>query len=217
MKRARLCLLALLFVALPGIAHAESDFWDFLEGFSGPGPFHSYFRSIGASVHCTNDEGGTHRVGTCLSDIDQKIKTVLTAEYAWASSHDNARFETVDPNNRTPVNTSRVMVNYYYRFSPMLDVGAGVGAFVFTGDGFTNQTHPMLTPLTLTFTPLGFLHGEQSAKWGRLIRIKFDEKYILGDINSLDFKSPAGYLKNGEMNRGVAVAVDFWSLLPIRH
>jgi hypothetical protein len=218
MKRAVLIVLvALCALARPATAFAEIGFIDWLEQFSGPGPFHSYLRSIGARVLCTYDEGDTHRAGTCLSDVDPKIKTVLTVQYAWASSHDNARFETVDPNNRTPVNTSRVLVNYYYRFSPMLDVGVGGGAFIFTGDGFDNQAHAVLTPIALTFTPLGFLHGEKSAKWGRLVRVKFDEKYVVGDISSLDFHSPAGYLKHGEMNRGVSVGLDFWSFLPRHH
>ena len=217
MKWMRLCLCALFLFAMPRPAHAQSDFWDWVESFSGPGPFHSYMRSIGTRVLCTYDEGGTRRVGTCLSDVDPKIRTVLTVQYAWASSHDNSRFEIVDPNNRTPVNTSRFLINYYYRFSPMLDLGAGGGAFIFTGDGFDNQAHPVLTPIALTFTPLGFLHGEKSAKWGRVVRVKFDEKYVLGDINSLDFRSPSGYLKHGEMNRGVSVGFDLWSFIPSHH
>lgn len=218
MKRVVLIgLLALCALARPANAFAQGDFLDWLEGFSGPGPFHSYMRSIGTRVLCTYDEGDTHRVGTCLSDVDPKIKTVLTVQYAWASSYDNSRFENVDPNNRTPVNTSRFLVNYYYRFSPMLDVGVGTGMFMFTGDGFDNQPHPVLTPLALTFTPFGFLHSEKSAKWGRVIRVKFDEKYVLGDINSVDFHSPAGYLKHGEMNRGVSVGVDFWPFLSRSH
>jgi hypothetical protein len=217
MKRAVFIgLVALCALGRPATAFAGIDFIDWLEQFSGPGPFHSYFRSIGARVICTYDDAGTHRIGTCLSDLDPKIKTVLTAEYAWASSHDNSRFETVDPNNRASINTSRILVNYYYRVSPMLDVGVGAGALIFTGDGFDNQTHPVLTPIALTFTPLGFLHGETSAKWGRVVRVKFDERYVLGDINSVDFRSPAGYLKHGEMNRGVSVDIDFWTLLSRR-
>ncbi len=214
MRRTVLVVAALVCAfARPASVYAQSDFIDWLEGFSGPGPFSSYMRTIGVRVLCTYDEGDHHKVGTCLSDVDPKIKTVLTAEYGWASSHDSARFASIDPANTTPVNTSRVMVNYYYRFSSMLDLGVGIGTFVFTGSGFDNQWHPLLTPLTLTFTPLGFLHGETSAKWGRVLRVKFDEKYVLGDINSLDFHSPAGYLKNGEMNRGISGAIDFWPFL----
>ena len=218
MKRAVLLVATLVCVlGRPASVYAQSDFIDWLESFSGPGPFSSYMRSIGVRVFCTFDEPNGHRVDTCLNDTSPKIRTVLTAEYAWASSHDNSRFATVDPNNRTPVNTSRIMVNYYYRLFSMLDVGAGAGTFVFTGDGFDNQWHPLLTPFTLTFTPLGFLHGEKSAKWGRVLRVKFDEKYVMGDINSLDFRSPGGYLKSGEFNRGVSGAIDFWPLISRSH
>ena len=221
MKRAVLLVAALVCVlGHPARVYAQSDFIDWLESFSGPGPFSSYMRSVGVRGFCTFDEGkgNGHRVDTCLNDTDPKIRTVLTAEYAWASSgDDHPRFATVDPNNKTPVNTSRITVNYYYRFSPMLDVGVGAGTFVFTGNGFDNQWHALVTPLTLTFTPLGFLHGETSAKWGRVLRVKFDEKYVMGDINSLDFRSPGGYLKSGELNRGLSLAIDFWSFISRAH
>jgi len=220
MKRVVLILLAAMCaLARPANVYAQSDFIDWLEAFSGPGPFHTYYTlSIGTRVLCTYDEGTRHRVSTCLSDIDPKIKTVLTAEYAWASSHDNARFTGVsDPLNNAPVNSSRVMVNYYYRFSPMLDVGVGGGAFVFTGDGFDNQTHPLLTPLALTFTPLGYLRSEKWVKWGRVIRVKFAEKYVLGDIAAADFKSPANYLKHGELNSEIRVGFDFWPFIARHH
>ena len=150
-----------------------------------------------------------------LTQYDESfLESVLTVSGTFDSTSSAAAG---DPNNRTPVNTSRFLINYYYRFSPMLDVGVGGGAFIFTGDGFDNQAHPVLTPIALTFTPLGFLHGEKSAKWGRVVRVKFDEKYVLGDINSLDFRSPSGYLKHGEMNRGVSVGVDLWSFIPSHH
>ena len=80
----------------------------------------------------------------------------------------------------------------------MFDIGAGGGALSLTGDGFENQTHPILTPLALTVTPFGFVRSEKWAKWGRVVRLKFAEKYVLGDITAADFHSPATYLRQGE-------------------
>ncbi len=217
MKRAVIVVAALVCALIrPASAHAQSDFIDWLESFSGPGPFHTYFPlSIGSRVLCGYDEGSAHRVGTCLSDVDPKITTVLTAEYAWASSHNNDRFVgvTTDPLNNAPVNTSRILVNFYYRLSPMFDIGAGGGAFFFTGDGFDNQTHPILTPLAVTFTPFGYWRSPKWVKWGRVIRVKFAEKYVVGDISAADFHSTATYLRHGELNSELRVGFDFWSFL----
>jgi hypothetical protein len=223
MKRAVLVAAALVcLVVRASSAYAQSDFIDWLEGFSGPGPFHTYYPlSIGTRVVCGYDEGNRHRVSTCLADIDPKIKTLLTVDYAWASSHNNERFVgtplAVDPLNTAPVNSSRILVNFYYRLSPMFDIGAGGGAFIFTGDGFENQTHPILTPLAVTFTPFGYWHSKKWVKWGRVIRVKFAEKYVLGDIRAADFHSPSTYLRNGEFNPEFRVGFDFWSFLSRSH
>jgi hypothetical protein len=217
MKRAALFVTVLVCaLGRPVGAYAQSDFIDWLESFSGPGPFHTYYPlSIGGRILCGYDEGTGHRVGTCLSDVAPNIKTVLTAEYAWASSHNNERFGgvTTDPLNTSPVNTSRVLVTLSYRLSPMFDIGVGGGAMVFTGDGFDNQTHAVLTPLAVTFTPFGYLRDRQLVKWGRVIRVKFAEKYVLGDISAADFHSPATYLRHGELNPEFRVGFDFWSFL----
>ena len=115
--------------------------------------------------------------------------------------------------NVLPVHATRVMVNYQYRFHPMLDLGVGAGTIVFSGDDFANQTHPVLTPLTMTFTPLGFIKGDKE-KWGRVLRLKYSERYILGDIRAQDFHSVVSkYVKNGEWNTGISLSLDVWPFL----
>jgi hypothetical protein len=208
-------LIALSVLARSTNAFAQGEFLDWLESLSGPGPFHGYFQSVNARVFCTVSDGGTQIAKWCLDDTSEKIKTVMTAEFAYASSDGNPRFAdaTTEPQNSLPVHATRVMANYQYRFHPMIDLGVGVGAIVFSGDDFTNQMHPILTPLTMTFTPLAFLKGDK-AKWGRVLRIKYSERYILGDIRAQDFHSLVSkYVKNGEWNTGISFGVDFWPFL----
>jgi hypothetical protein len=218
MKRLLLIVVvALCALARPVSAYAQSDFLDWLESLSGPGPFHGYFMSASSRVFCTLGDG-EQRASWCLDDTSEKIKSVMTAEFAFASSDSNIRFTdaTSEPQNVLPVHATRVLVNYQYRFHPMIDLGVGVGAIVFSGEDFTNQTHPILTPLTLTFTPLAFLKGDK-AKWGRVLRLKYSERYILGDIRAQDFHSRVSkYVKNGEWNTGISLGVDFWPFL-VRH
>jgi hypothetical protein len=219
MKRAVVIgLVALGALLRPAHAYAQADFLDWLESLSGPGPFHGYFMSFNSRVLCTFSDGREQRAGWCFDDTSDRIKSVLTAEFAVASSDSNIRFAdaTIEPQNTLPVHATRVLVNYQYRFHPMIDLGVGVGAIVFSAEDFANQSHPVLTPLTLTFTPLGFLKGEK-AKWGRVLRVKYSERFILGDIRAQDFHSSVSkYVKNGEWNTGISFGVDFWPFL-VRH
>lgn len=214
-------LAAMCALAWPGTARAQSDFIDWLNQFSGPGPFHGHFRSLNSRVLCTTDDGGMQHVDWwCGNDTKPAIKWVVAAEVAWPDSDSNPRFAdaTSEAQNTLPVRLTRVIGTVSYRFHPMVDLGVGVGAFVFSGDGFTNQVHPILSPLTLTFTPLGFLHGEgNAARWGRLIRFKYAERYVLGDIRAQDFNSlKSTYFKSGEWNNNFSVGVDFWPFVDRR-
>jgi hypothetical protein len=216
MKRGLLvALVAGCALLLPVQASAQSEILDWLEQLSGPGPFHGYLMSAHSRVFCTVKDGDDTRAQWCFDDTGDKIKSVMTAEFAFASSDSNIRFSdaTTEAQNTLPVHATRVLVSYQYRFHPMLDLGVGVGAIVFSGDDFANQTHPVLTPLTMTFTPLGFMRGEH-AKWGRVLRLKYSERFILGDIRAADFHSLVSkYVKNGEWNTGISISLDFWPFI----
>jgi hypothetical protein len=162
MRKVRVIALIVLCTVRPSGAFGQ-DILDWLNSFSGPGPFHGHFgQSVSLRAMCIKDDGGdSHRATTCLlDDMDEKIKVLIGVTFSWTSSHDNARFSTAaaaDTFNSLPVNASRIEATYSYRVSPMLDVGVGAGALVFTGDGFSNQLHPIITPVQMTFVPLGFL------------------------------------------------------------
>jgi len=221
MKRAIfIALVAVCALMRPASAFAQSDFLDWLESFSGPGPFHGHLRSLNSRALCTLSEDGKQRVDWwCGNDTDPRIRNVVAAEVAWPDSDSHIRFADAptEPQNTLQVRATRVLVTYAYRFHPMLDLGVSAGALVFSGPDFPNQTHPVLSPLTLTFTPLGFLHGEKTAKWGRVIRVTYAERYVLGDIRAQDFDSlKSTYFKNGEWNTGISMAVDVWPFIDQR-
>jgi hypothetical protein len=212
-------LVALCALARPTSVFAQSDIIDWLESLSGPGPFHGYFMSVSSRAFCSVDEGrgqGQRIKWWCADDSDRRIKQVVEAEFAFTSSDSHTRFQDAlsEAQNTQPVHATRVIGNYYYRFHPMLDLGVGAGVIVFSGDDFTNQVHPILSPLTLKFTPFGFLHGDKSLRWGRVFRVEFAERFILGDIRAADFHSfVSTYVKQGEWNRQLSLAVDFWPVL----
>ena len=209
MKRVRLIVLVGVFaMCCPKGAYAQSDFLDWLDSFSGPGPFHGV--TVGMRTMCMRDNAGTLSNGWCIADTDPSIKTVMNVEFGFGTTGSQARFSDT-PNDIAVVHASRINMTYMYRVSPMLDVGIGMGALIFSGSGFDNQNHPILTPFTMTFTPLGMLRGPTSKKWGRVLRFKFADRYVFGDLNAADFHSVSTYLKHGEFNPGFGIGVDFWS------
>ena len=95
----------------------------------------------------------------------------------------------------------------------MLDVGVGVGGLAFTGLNVANAWHQLITPVQMTFVPFGFIRKGPGEKWGRLLRLRFADRYILGDINARkDFGSTSSYLTHGEFNPSFSVGLDVWSL-----
>ena len=175
--------------------------------FSGPGPFKGV--TFGERVFCVK-ETDRNRFGasTCISDVDEQIRALVNAEFGDYTSGDKPRFSDTPLDTRT-VNLWRVHATYFYRVSPLLDLGAGAGVMIFTGEGFDSQSHFVMTPLSLVFTPLGFIRSTPTAtKWGRLVRVNFSESYVPGDIKASDFNSTSSYATHGEFNRKFGIGVD---------
>jgi hypothetical protein len=213
-------MLMLLMLLVKPAGTSAQELLDWLNGFSGPGPFYGHFgQSVTLRAMCIKEDGKDgHRADTCfLDDADEKIKVVIAGTFSWASSHDNPRFAD-DPTNTVPVNSSRIEFTYSYRVSPMLDVGVGVGTLAFTGDGVATAWHPLITPVQMTFVPFGFIRKGRGEKWGRLLRFGFADRYVLGDINAKkDFGSTSSYLTHGEFNPSFSIGLDILSLFAREH
>jgi hypothetical protein len=213
MRAVRLCVLGLLFVALPAVARAESDWWDVIEGYSGPGPFKGI--TFGERVFCVKEKANARGFGTsaCITDVDEKIRAYVNAEFGIYTSGDKPRFSDTPRDTRT-VHLWRIHADYMYRVSPLLDVGAGAGVHIFSGDGFDAHSNFVLTPLSIIFTPLGYIRSSDKAtRLGRLLRINFSENYITGDLTAADFGSPSSYATHGEFNRKFGIGIDIGPLI----
>ena len=221
MMRVRTVCLLLLFLLRPLSAHAQSDLLDWLAEYSGPGPFHTnahkpLIQSVNLRVMCIKDDGkGGHRADTCFfDDMDDSIRVVIGATFSWTPSTDPRFKDATDTNNLLPINESRIEGTYSYRVSPMLDVGVSAGAVVLTGQGFENQAHPFFAPIQFTFVPFGFVRGGWPGKWSRVLKLRFADRYVLGDINARqDFGSTSAYLTHGEFNPSFGITLDFLPLL----
>jgi hypothetical protein len=211
MKNLRFLMLLVIFGVWPVSAHAQGGLWDYIEGGSGPGPFHGYTGEV--RVLCVREDGTRHPVGACLSDLDENIKAVLNFRAGWYTSGDNPRFANAPTDLRT-INMTKIESTFMYRITPVLDMGVGGGFLVLSGSGFESQTHPVVTALSVTLTPLGFLRGSPTArKWGRFLRFNFSDRVVFGQVNAADFNSTAIYSKGAEFQRDFSWGVDVGSLI----
>ena len=215
MRKITVCLCALFLLTAPRAAHAQSDFWDFIEGFSGPGPFKGRMASFSARVTCLReDKAGEHHLGSCLTDVDPNIKALLVADYGLTWTGDRPVFSDT-PGDIRPLTLQKFGLTYMARVSPMLDLGFGGGGLVFTGTGFGAVWYPQITAAAVTFAPFGYLRStENQARWGRFFRIKFAEIWAPKEINARkDFASLSGYAKDGDFVRNFSVDFDLGVLI----
>jgi hypothetical protein len=200
---------------VPRAAHAQSDFWDFIEGFSGPGPFKGKMASFSARLGCIREDAqGEHPIGTCWTDVDPRIKAVFVADYSMTWTGDRPVFSDT-PNDIRSITLQKFGVTYMTRLSPILDIGFGGGALVFTNTGTGAVVLPQVTPAAVTFVPFGYLRSnETQRRWGRFFRIKFAEIWVPKEINARkDFASLSGYAKDGDFVRNVSVDFDLGVLI----
>jgi hypothetical protein len=217
MTKARLLILLVLCAVWPTRAFAQIDAIDWLQPGSGPGPYGGF--GFFARVLCVKEDGARHRVDTCVDDGDDSIKIVVDAQYGHLTSS-NPRFN--DPVAvLEPLNTASITINtfdfsYSYRLSPLFDVGVAIGSYTYSGEGFSTTSRLTLTPVRISFVPLGFLQGD-AKKWGRVLRLKYYNRRIVGDTLASDFGSKGSYVVRGEFSQGMSVGLDFYAFIAALH
>jgi hypothetical protein len=214
MRKGYVFFLVVLLAAWPAKARAAISVLDWLEALSGPGPSHGVVFS--GRVFCV-DQGEV--VPWCLNDVTNRngqprdVSSFLLIDVGFYSTGNNPRFDDT-PTDTRPVHTFRLEPVYMFRLHAMLDLGMGAGLIRFSGDGFDSLTRATLTPLRMTFFPLGFLPRAGTGRWwGHFLRVEFAERFVTKGLNGADFGSPSTYSTGGEFNTSLGVGVDFGVLL----
>ena len=212
MRKMRFCVLAVVLALWPAAARAQDGgFWDFLESFSGPGPAKGF--TLTGRLLCIDQQKTVY--WACFNDAKQDLKWILRLETTlpYMTTDDHPRFSDT-PNDKRPVHIYKFGGTMYYRFHPMLDMGAGLGVYMFSGEGVTQPSRLTATPLSLVFTPFGWVRSSPTAtKWGRLLRVNFSETYVMTGISPDKFSSISSYVKGGEFVNNVSLGVDFGSFI----
>jgi hypothetical protein len=214
MRKARLLLLLVLCAALPERAFAQIDWVEWAQPGSGPGPYRGF--GLFTRVFCVKEDGARHRVDTCIDDSDPSIKIVVDAQYGHMTDQ-NIRFNdpvaVLEPLNSASIDLNTFDFGYSYRLSPLLDVGVAIGSYTYSGEGFSTTSRLTLTPIRVSFVPLGFFQGDKGKKWGRVLRIKYINRRIVGDLAAGDFGSKGSYLVRGEFSQGISIGWDFYAFI----
>jgi hypothetical protein len=201
MKKISLCALVALLTLCPSAARADSGFIEWLDSFSGPGPFWGY--GFDTRIVCI---GAAGRVHSCVSDVGD-VKWVITAEGGFYTSHDNPRFEDTAGDSRS-VHLVSVVPKLSYRVHPVVDVSVGFGLVALSGDGFETFYRPQI-PIGVSIVPLGFLRGGNAEKWGRVFRVQLNEDFIAKGLTGADLASPSNFSAGGEFHKSIAFVFDF--------
>jgi hypothetical protein len=202
MKTLRLVVLAALLLALrPGVAHADSIIMEFIEGWSGPGPFKVIFSGLDLRVACLpNALGKLDRVSqqflNCYRDDAERLKGRFMFNINTGSNGGTQLFADDAADVRT-VHQLTYELLYMHQLNSVVELGGGVQwvrlssdegtAFSFTRTGF---------PIRLMFTPLGFLHfsGKKQAL-ARLVHLSYESAYFGGTIQASDFGNTTSRFK----------------------
>jgi hypothetical protein len=237
MKSARLLLVATLLGGwlMPSQAYATGGWWDFLDSFSGPGPFTNGWildQRVACRVeHKDSDSqrpdatgertdwaapwtrGGDGR--TCLTN-GNSVRAYVEIRGGRATTENQALFSD-RPNELVGTAAVHTVQGYAMRqFDPALAVGAGAGLLWFTGDNIEGTPRRFVfTPISVAFMPLKLLfRGDQSTRAG-FVAVRFEEIAVVGGLQASDFnsRSSSAFTTPSDLVRSVSVTFDVFALL----
>jgi hypothetical protein len=209
MTKARLMLFTAFLAFWPTQAQAANGWWAWLEELSGPGPFKGEVYSF--TLGCDGPEGWM----PCAAGNSKTKHTIVLRLGHFVSDPDTPRFKDLpvtDADNQGKVGVMPVTGLYLFRLHRSLDVGPGAGFMRVSGDGFSSFYRFVLTPLSVSFTPLDLCGSESN--WKRVLRLELDTSYVPQGFKGKDFGNTRTSFDSGPdfLTRG-AVVIDIGALI----
>ena len=228
MTRMRLCVLAAALALWPTAAHAQDGgFWDFLEGFSGPGPFN--YGVIGELRVACRVETGKDKDGNdvyrwlgafesegntrpCVTK-PRTVHSFITLRAGRATTDFKALFNDRENELKGTVAVNAVQGLAMRQLDPAISVGAGMGVLWFSGATISsNPTRPFITPISVAITPLRLL-GSKS-RLARFVVFNFEENVVFKtlDKDSFNSASTSQFIAHTDMVRSFSIVLDIPAL-----
>jgi hypothetical protein len=232
MNQKRVTIRALLILLSIFAAPRDSQaFFGWIEQLSGPGPFAWVTQFPFDRLACvvrTPDTGSAfvHTLTTpradattggsrdnadvirCLSDDPKAIKMFFSAELGVGASDRNVLFADADDDaHRVRMLGFKALA--FYRATPFLDLGGGIGVNRFSGRDF-DRFYRVSIPLRARVVPAGFADG--NSRW-RAFYVTLQTDYFPAAFTSENFGAPGDWRESHEFLNSYFLGVDVLRLV----
>jgi hypothetical protein len=223
---------ALLIAAWSSAAHADNLILEYIEAWSGPGPY-TWAKGFDIRVACipsaeAKGDSIARQFWNCHTDDPSRVRGLFMFKATWGDSSGTQLFAD-DPLDRRTVKQLTIDAAYMHRLNSVVDVGGAIQWVRLTDDAqaatatsvaYSASTQWRTAPaLRVSFTPLGFMHFEGRARGlSRLIHLQYESAYYGGSSTALDYGNPVSrYSAKKEFQSRVAIALDIAPLLVAIH
>ena len=224
MTKARLLVVVALLVVWPRAAHAESGLIEYLEQWSGPGPYISKpFFAEDFRVTCRSAAGAWISIknGPCLNN-QADIKQFFLVGFALGKQGERVLFAD-DPSDKQEVATFTLRAAYMYRINPVLDVGPGIQAVRYADSFFGSNRFSFWRvgpSIRVHITPLGIAHkSDDTSKKSlarRMVYVQFEDTWVPVGMSGGDFHNSVTKFDSGkEFQTRLNLTIDIPILLKV--
>jgi|SRR5215471_2820905 len=233
MTRLKVLALAALITAGSGVAHADSPLIEYIEGWSGPGPY-TWAKGVDLRVACipsgaASGDSIRRQFWNCYTDDAKKVKGLFMFNVHWADNGGTQLFSD-DPFDFRKVKQLTLEAMFMYRVNSVVDVGGGIQWARLDDD---QQAATAVSPLyaastqwrtgptlRVSFTPLEFLHPKAPRARGlpRLVHVYMESAFFTGSSTAADYGNPLShYSAKKEFQTRVGLSIDVAPLLIAIH
>jgi hypothetical protein len=232
MTRLKALALAALITAGSGVAHADSPLIEYIEGWSGPGPY-AWAKGVDFRVACLPSDAASgdsirRQFWNCYTDDAKKVKGLFMFNVHWADNGNTQLFSD-DLFDFRKVKQLTLEAMFMYRVNSVVDVGGGIQwarvdddaqAATSVSPAYAASTQWRTAPaLRVSITPLEFLHLKGRARGvPRLVHLYMDTAFFTGSSTALDYGNPVSrYSAKKEFQTRAGVSIDIAPLLVAIH
>jgi hypothetical protein len=218
-------------LTLSSVARADSPLLEYIEAWSGPGPYVVKFTGADIRVAClpsADAKGDSVRsqFWACYTDNPSRVRGIFMFNFAFADNGGKQLFAD-DPNDIRKVQQATYEIAYMQRLNSIVDVGGAIQWVRLSTDApatpsavYAAATGWRTAPaIRLTFTPLGFMKFSGAAGGlSRIVHLQYESAYFGGTWSAADFgNSVSRYRASKEFQSRVAVSIDVAPLLVAIH
>ena len=222
----------MLMTGSAGVAHADDWILEYIESWSGPGPY-SWAKGVDLRVAClpsaaASDDSKARQFWNCYTDDASKVRGMFMLNVNWGDNGGTQLF-TDDPFDHRTVKQFTIEAAYMHRLNSVVDVGGAIQWVRLTDDSqpatATSVAYSASTlwrtgpAIRVTFTPLGFMHFSGRARGvSRLVHLQYESAYFGGAATAADYgNSVSRYTARREFQSRVGISFDIAPLLVAIH